>query len=274
MDNKFTLKPENMKKFVDVLSLLSLTCSEIIVKDNKIKQGSDDRTMILDINLSEISKYDDVSQNINTVLLNLKNEVEILQLFVNDDEVQFKEKNKHMSVITNGFTYSYMSPSMEEVSINFLETLPFDVDSYHKLVSFNVNEINVDRINKLAKFMKTENISVKFNGANVSLVIESNNNIKTSVININDIGEENLDWKDRYVQDKFFYIPIFPFIAEMGTYINITIYTVESKESVFSVIQFTYPGKFKDNFSIYSKSKFLELKKNKEENEVLEKDIV
>lgn len=273
MDNKFVLKPESMKQFVDVLSLLSLTCSEIIVKDNKIKQGSDDRTMILDINLSDIAKYDDINQQINTVLLNLKNEVEILQLFVNDDEVQFKEKNKYMSVTTSGFSYSYMSPSVDEVSINFLEQLPFDVDSYNKLVSFNVNEINVDRINKLSKFMKTENISVKFDGKNVSLVIESNNNIKTSVINITDIGEENLEWKDNYVQNKFFYIPIFPFIAEMGTYINITIYTMENKGNVFSVIQFTYPGKFENNFSIYSKSKFLELKK-KEETEELEKDIV
>src|SRR6056297_3323220 len=130
MNNKFTLKAENMKQFVDVLSLLSLTCSEIIVKDNKIKQGSDDRTMILDIDLSEIAKYDDINQQINTVLLNLKNEVEIFQLFVNDDDVQFKEKNKYMSVLTSGFSYSYMSPSVDEVSINFLDTLPFDVNSY------------------------------------------------------------------------------------------------------------------------------------------------
>lgn len=275
--SNFKLKSGNMKDFIAILSLLSLQCSEIIIKNNKIRQTSDSKTIVFDVDLTNICKNDDMEQIVNMVILNLKSEVEVFNLFISDDEVKFETRPKDIEVSTAGFNYSFQAPNENDSSIEFLDKLPIDISSLTKLVSLNINEINIERINKLSKQMKTESVGIIFDSEAVpQLIIESANRVKKSLIDITDIVDNNLSYDNYYMSNKFIYIPLFPFLVELGTYINVDLY-MGVGNSPYIVPVFKYPGKFQDDFTLIAKGKILELQnpiKKNTSNSDTEKEII
>jgi len=162
MEATIELGSEQYSEFVRSLANLKEICNDADIKGSIIRQRTNDKTSIFEMNLKPIFQ----DQEIDMVFTNLKQKFELLKMFQGQDvtidisDQYFKFTDKHGMIRFINPPSSYVDNTF--MTVNEINTI-FSVDENQLIFSRDLDAITTERIKVVTSIFNILSIQVEFN---------------------------------------------------------------------------------------------------------------
>lgn len=183
----FSLSSTAFESLIRCISLFQDICTDIDIKNGFIRQRSNDRSTIFEIDLTTI--IDDCSFPI----LQLKDKLPLLKLLRgNDVDINLKE-NEYYEISDNESKFKFRIPETEYIDNKFMDieelNSMFILQDTDVILTSNISLTVSNRIKVVKDVYNTNNIFVEFKGDIASIYSKTESNDQ-SVVFIKDIQTE------------------------------------------------------------------------------------
>jgi len=168
--NQIILATEDFQKFVNIVMIFRDICNDVDIRDGKIRQKSNDRLTIFNIDLSTMIP------GISIPISNLKQKIELLKIFVGND-VTITDEEKSFTVADQ-----YSSIKFEKSDLSYLDNIYIpdeefssfsNVSEEEKLIDFVLPKNITDRLKVIANAFNVAYVRINFNGEYASISTRS-----------------------------------------------------------------------------------------------------
>ena len=213
-ENTIVVGSDDFKKFMRCVNLVKESCNDLDIKEGKIRQRSNDRASLFEIDLSG------VINDLSFPLTNLKQKSKLIEYFTDDvtitlngDERKIIFSDKYSSISFDNPDDSFVDNpfiSAEEFATMFL-LLPEDL-----LLECDIPRVVVDRIRITVQQLNLYRVELIFNGETASIltVSQAKDNVAKFVDNIT---------TNQAIECKTSMMPV-PFIIDTDNDMKVCIY--------------------------------------------------
>jgi len=243
MNNVIVINEEKFKSFVECISMLKEYCNDVDIVNGKIRQRSNDRTVIFDINLS------DIFDNVDISISSLKQKFEIFKLF--NQDVSFDIDENKYSISDQYLIIDFMKPVKEYLDNKFINdeslTSMFTLDDNNVLFEHEIPSSIVSKIKIISNNFNTNIIKCNFNGETCSFILSTKSKDQKAKV---------LDGVilNREIEEKYCNIVITPFLIESSD-MKVILYDDKERNQLITKFETKI-----NNISviIYSRSNFID----------------
>jgi hypothetical protein len=245
MTTNLKIPTEKYNEFLKCLINLKEVCNDIDVRGGFIRQRSNDKTTVFEIDLTPILQDNDIA------LTEVKRKLDLLKQFTGQTEVSIEIENgdEGYVIFSDSYTsFKAMSPSLSYMDNKFMnqEELDsiFSINEDDLILEHNFSAIITDRIRITTQNFNTRTIQVNFIGevANVKAVTQSKDQTATFVPNIT---------TNMIINNSSALISTVPFGIDHDTDIIFKMYKDPNQDIAWSKFSTTYGG---INLNIYTRS--------------------
>lgn len=182
-----SLSASSFETFLRCISLLQDVCNDVDIHDGIIRQRSNDRSTIFEIDLTTII------EDCTFPMLQIKNKLPLLKLLRGND-VQINLVDGEYFEFSDDFSkFNFKIPVTEYIDNRFMNedelNSLFQLFNDDIILSTNISTTVSNRIKVVKDVYNTNNIFVEFDGNNASLFSKSDSNDQVATF-INDIMTE------------------------------------------------------------------------------------
>lgn len=167
----FSLSAEAFETFLRSISILQDVCTDIDINDGVIRQRSNDRTTIFEIDLTTII------EDCSLKLLTVKEKLSLLKLFRGNDVKINLLEGEYFEFYDDYSKFKFNIPPTEYVVNKFMDldelNSLFEIYNDDIILSTNINNTVSNRIKVAKEVYNTNNIFVKFEGENAQIFSKS-----------------------------------------------------------------------------------------------------
>lgn len=236
------LMSEEYKLFLKLISTLKINCDNVNIENGFIRQRDNSRRCIYEIDLTKLIN------NVSLSITSLKNKLDILSTFDKND-IEINVNNDMLSFSDDCSIIKFRNSSIIYMNNSFINIEEFNnivlLNPEDEILSFNIDKTMSDKIKKISKSFKNENIQIKFNDdkASILALTDSKNQEITFIKNIEVI--KNINGYTNIIVD--------PFIFDHDDLINLKIYLLDNDVCISK-----FETKFLDfNVNILTQSQLL-----------------
>lgn len=177
---------------VKTIAVMQTNCKDVLIIKGFIRQLSDDKKVIYDINLSDLLEE-------NTILLNsidrkfgildmLKKQRMAIELKISDTEYEFKDKYSRVSFRKPDKSY------IDSVPLSYENLLKISgAENYSKICDFELPQIILERFTQSAKHLQSEVVTIYFKDNVLEILLtppKGGDSTTVSIIKIDNIFTE------------------------------------------------------------------------------------
>ena len=165
-EKSVNLDSDTFTSLIECLSIMQEDCNDIDIKEGMIRQRSNDRSVIYEIDLTSI--LDDISISIT----GLKTKLNLFKMFV-DNEVTLKINDTKFYVSDTMSTLAFEKPSEEFLDNKFIKQdeldKMFDLNEEDKILDTNIPATISDRLRVIKGVFNIGTLQILFEGDKASL---------------------------------------------------------------------------------------------------------
>lgn len=194
-DITIELEAEKFGIFMDTLSILGKSCDDVVIKEGKICQKSNHRTIIFEIDLTSVLGNIDLPMsgiNIKEKMLQpfRKQQVDInIDIGEGDNsEYRFYDVNTSLNIrkpLISYLTNQYMDGDAFRSAQN--------INLEDKILTYEFEKYLIDRLNAIAEGLAASLIRINFRGGEATFIIKSsdqNSTTKATLCKVADVAGE------------------------------------------------------------------------------------
>ena len=170
MERVVKLEASEYTDFLSFITNLKDICTDIDIRDGLVRQRSDDKTSVFEIDLSSI--LPDVSM----ALTDIKKKLELLKIFQGQDEVTItinEDEQSHYLFSDNVSSIKVLSPTLDFIDNKFMTTEElesiFTMNEEDLVLDYTIQTMITERVRVITQTFNTLAIQVNFDGEQASI---------------------------------------------------------------------------------------------------------
>lgn len=165
-----TLETTEYSDFLSFITNLKDICTDIDIRNGLVRQRSDDKTSVFEIDLSSILP------EIDMALTDIKKKLDLLKIFQGQDEVTvtINENGQGYYIFSDGITsIKILSPTLDFIdnkfmSVEELESI-FTMNEEDLILEYTIQTMMTERVRVITQTFNTLAIQVNFDGEQASI---------------------------------------------------------------------------------------------------------
>lgn len=209
-----TLDAESFENLINAFSILKDACNDIDIREGIVRQRSNDRTVIFELDLTSI--LSDISLPIS----NVKTKFDLFKMFQGND-VTLEIRDDDFIVKDNFSSLKFIKPSLEYIDNTFMSAdemnALFELNDEDQLLQIDIAATISERLKVISGNFNISSVQFFFMGeeAFLSAATQAKDQFAKLIENIS-LNKE----VDKYVTN----LPITPFVVEHDGNIDFTMY--------------------------------------------------
>jgi len=165
-----TLETPEYSDFLSFITNLKDICTDIDIRDGLVRQRSDDKTSVFEIDLSSILP------GVDMALTDIKKKLELLKIFQGQDEVTvtINQDGQTCYIFSDGITsIKVLAPTLDFIdnkfmSVEELESI-FTMNEEDLILDYTIQTMMAERVRVITQTFNTLAIQVNFDGEQASI---------------------------------------------------------------------------------------------------------
>jgi hypothetical protein len=220
-------------------------CTDIDVRSGMIRQRNNSEMVIFDIDAS------DLLQDMDLPLIGVKTKVDLLKMFVGNDEIELATDDERYSIKDEFSKISFVVPNVQFIENKFIEktqlTQMFEFDDREIVFSHNFSQKVCERMRIIATNYDIDSFMIEFNGDFATMKANTESKDQSAVL-VSDIP------LDIHIEGKICNIISTLFITEHDSELRLNMY-INKSGILFNEANTSMKG---INYTIYNRTRLLD----------------
>jgi hypothetical protein len=224
--NNIVIPRSQFTRLLAAIKLIENACTDCHINEGFIRQKTNDRHCIIEMNLSTILANNEL------IFSNIKQKISLLKSFELDDTVTVTDQNILLEVSDKDYKFidPFSKMTFRKTLVKFLDNSNIPMNDFSKLIKFseedlvfsiNINSYMAKRIRTICQGYSNETVRCDFKGLTAALSVSTTNNESATVVC------DNIDLNTE-IKDCCFKTVYLPFSLDINSEISFKTYRMSN----------------------------------------------
>jgi len=160
-ERSISLDAEKFNQFIQCISILRDLCNDIDIRDGIVRQRSNDRTVIFEMDMTSLIS------NLSIPITNIKQKFDLFKMYSNEEVTILLDDTK-FSITDNYSTINFNKPTLEYMDNKYITneelTSIFELFDDDMILKIDISKTISDRLKVISQSFNVNSVQIFFNG--------------------------------------------------------------------------------------------------------------